>query len=399
MDRLSTRSARGHALSEALLAAALAAATACRGDVESTARAGPPPQAAPVSVAQPVQAMVTDTTEYTGRAESVESVEIRPRVSGYLERVAFREGDIVKRGDLLFVIDPRPYEAALARAKGALEQTKVDMGFADRDSKRSHELVQRDAIPERQWDNDRSTLQRLTAASEVAQADVRTSALDVAYAFIHAPVSGRIGRVLVTKGNLVGPNATTPLTTLVSVDPLYLYVDVEEARALHLARPHAADGGGAAAIARIGFAGEEGYPHEVTMDFVDNRVDETTGTIKVRFVVPNPDGRLTPGLFARVALAEGEPKRCLLISDRAVNTDQDRKFVYVVGGDNTAQYRGVQLGALHEGLRVVQGLMPNDRVIVRGLQRVKPGAPVAPTLVDMGSLDGASPAPAEKQPQ
>ena len=391
---------RGRGFSEGLLAVALAASTACGGDVVSSARAGSPPQAAPVSVARPVEAMVTGTAEYTGRAESVESVDIRARVSGYLERVAFREGAIVKRGDLLFVIDPRPYEAALARAKGALEQTKVDMGFADRDANRSHELVQKDAIPERQWDNDHSTLQRLLAAREVAEADVRTSALDVEYAFIHAPVSGRIGRVLVTKGNLVGPNETAPLATLVSVDPLYLYVDVEEARALHLARPHAADGGGAAAIARIGFAGEEGYPHEVTMDFVDNRVDETTGTIKVRFVVPNADGRLTPGLFARVALAEGEPQRRLLISDRAVNTDQDRKFVYVVAGDNTAQYRGVQLGALHEGLRVVQGgLMPDDRVIVRGLQRVKPGAPVAPTLVDMGSLDGRSPAPAEKQPQ
>jgi membrane fusion protein, multidrug efflux system len=395
MHRPSTRSALCRLLSAGLLAAC----TACGGDIEPSARAGAAPQAAPVSVARPVEAMVTDTAEYTGRAESVESVEIRPRVSGYLERVAFREGDIVKRGDLLFVIDPRPYEAALARAKGALEQTKVDMGFADRDANRSHELVQKDAIPERQWDNDHSTLQRLLAAREVAEADVRTSALDVEYAFIHAPVSGRIGRVLVTKGNLVGPNETTPLATLVSVDPLYLYVDVEEARALHLARPHAADGGAAPAIARVGFAGEEGYPHEVTMDFVDNRVDETTGTIRVRFVVPNVGGRLTPGLFARVELAEGGPQRRLLISDRAVSTDQDRKFVYVVGGDNTAQYRGVQLGALHEGLRVVQGLMPDDRVIVRGLQRVKPGTPVAPTLVDMGSLDGPSPAPAEKQPQ
>ena len=393
MDRVPAPSARSRALSRGVLTLALAASWGCRDDIEPTARAGAAPQAAPVSVAQPLEADVSDTSEYTGRAESVESVDVRARVSGYLQRVAFREGDIVKRGDPLFVIDPRPYEAALARAKGALEQSKVDMGFADRDAERSRALVRTDAIPQRQWDNDRSTLERLTAAREVAEADVKTSTLDLEYAHIRAPVSGRIGRVEVTVGNLVGPQTTTPLTTLVSVDPLYLYVDVEEARALHLARPHAGDAG-PPAVAHVGFAGEEGYPHLVTMDFIDNRVDPTTGTLRVRFVVPNKDGKLTPGHFARVHLAEGAPLPRLLIADRAVTPHLDRRFVYVVGSDDTAQYRGVTLGPLREGLRVVQdGLTRDDRVIVRGLQRIKPGAPVAPTVVDMRSVDAQEKAP------
>lgn len=393
MDPLSTRAPR-RALSGGILTLVLAAATACHDDIESSAHAGPAPPATSVSVAQPIEAEVSDTTEYTGRAEAVESVELRPRVSGYLQRVAFREGDIVKRGDLLFVIDPRPYEAALARAKGALEQSKADMGFADRDETRSRNLVKTDAIPRRQWDNDHSALQRTTAARDVADADVRTSALDLEYAFIRAPVSGRIGRVMVTVGNLVGPTTTTPLATLMSVDPLYLYVDIEEARALHLARPQA--DGGPAAIAHVGFAGEEGYPRAVAMDFIDNRVEPTTGTLRVRFVVPNGDGKLTPGLFARVQLDDGGAHPRLLVSDRAISTDQDRRFVYVVGSDDKVQYRGVRLGPIHDGLRVVlEGLTRDDRVVVRGLQRIKPGASVAPTAVDMRSLDAPEPTPAE----
>ena len=377
------------------LATLVALVTACSGGRAGTdPRPAPPAQTVPVTVAQPIETSVSEFTEYTGRAESVDSIDIRARVSGYLQRVLFREGDIVERGDLLFVIDPRPYAAALMRAKATLEQSRADLGFARREATRSSALVRTNSIPERQWDSDNSALERLMAATAVAEAGVRTSELDLEYAHIRAAIRGRIGRIQVTAGNLVEPTTSTPLATLVSVDPLYVYASIEEERALHLKRPDGGRASGPDATVSVGFAGETGTPHAATMDFVDNRVDATTGTLPVRFVVSNPDGRLTPGLFARVRLADEAPRPRLLISDRAVGTDQDRKFVYAVDRDNKVTYRGVKLGSLHEGLRIVHdGLTADDRVIVRGLQRVRPGALVSPTPVPMNSLEGQEQTP------
>jgi RND family efflux transporter MFP subunit len=381
------------ALSRIAVLTVLAGSTACQGKLERDARAGAGDPAAPVSVARPVSTTVTESSDHTGRADAVDSVEVRAQIGGQLQRVAFREGDIVKKGDLLFVIDPRPYEAGLARAKGALERSKADLWLARRDAARADDLLKSKSISEHEWDTQSGALQQLTAAAQIAAADLTTAELNLEYAFVRAPVGGRMGRALVTVGNLVGPTTATPLSTLVSVDPLYVYVDVEEARALRVPRPRGparanAPAGDGVVVGHVGFAGEDGYPHEAALDFMDNRIDPATGTTKLRLVVPNHDGRLTPGLFARVRLPEDSGRPGLLISDRAVGTDQDRKFVYVADGENKVQYRGVKLGPLHEGLRVVRdGLSPTDRVIVRGLQRVRPGASVQPTVVPMDSVD------------
>ena len=374
----------------AIAIALLIAGTSCqRVEVEHEAHAGPAAAAPPVGVAEALAASVTDADEYTGRSDAVDSVEIRPRVSGELERALFHEGDLVKKGDPLFVIDPRPYQAALDHARGALSHSKADVAFAARDAARATELIKSGSISAREWDTQNSALAQLTAAEQVAAADVAAAGLNVEYTTIRAPVNGRIGRVVVTPGNQVGPGGGAPLTTLVSVDPLYVYVDVDEARALHLPRPHAQ--GQARLMARVGFAGEDGHPHEAALDFVDNRADPTTGTTRIRLVVKNTDGALSPGLFARVQLPEAAgPTTAVLVSDRAVGTDQDRRFVFVVDNDNKVQYRGVKLGPLHDGLRVVrEGLAPSERVVVRGLQRVRPGAVVAPEALVMTSVDRA----------
>jgi multidrug efflux system membrane fusion protein len=318
-------------------------------------------------------------------------------VAGQLVRVAFREGDLVKKGALLFVVDPRPYEAALARAEGALQRSEASLALAQRDTERAKGLITTNTIAEREWDSQNSSLDQFTADARTARADVSTAKLNLEFAYVRAPVDGRIGRANITVGNLVGPDTPTPLATLTSVDPLYVYFDVEEARALKLRPPHAGHGAeptGAPLAGSVGFAGEDGYPHEGKLDFIDNRVDPATGTIKLRLVVPNGDGRLTPGLFARVELPEGEPHPMLLLSDRAVGTDQDRKFVYVIDRDNKVEYLGVQLGPSRDGLRVVrEGVSGGDRIIVRGLQRVRPGAVVVPEVVPMRSVDQPAKAP------
>jgi membrane fusion protein, multidrug efflux system len=386
MHRSNITSLARHALYAAAGLLALSSVS-CQTKIEPEAHAGSPPPATPVSVAEAISATVTEASEYTGRSEAVDSVEIRPRVAGELERAAFREGDLVKKGDLLFVIDPRPYQAALARAQGSLAKSKADVAFAERDAARAAELIKSGSISGREWDSQNCALQQLTAAEQVASADVTAASLDVEFSTIRAPVSGRIGRLMVTPGNLVAPANPGPLTTLVSVDPLYVYVDVEEAHALQLARPHVA--GHDDLVAHVAFGGEDDYPHEARLDFVDNRADPATGTTKVRLVVKNPDGKLSPGLFARVRLPEdGAARPAVLVSDRAVGTDQDRRYVLVVDKDNKVQYRSVKLGPLHEGLRVVKGgLAASERVVVRGLQRVRPGVAVTPEVVAMASVD------------
>jgi RND family efflux transporter MFP subunit len=334
-----------------------------------------------VTVALPVRAPVAEYSEHTGRTEAPGVVELRARVAGHLVRAPFREGDPVRKGDLLFVVDPRPFQAAVERARAELASIRADRALAARNEARAEQLVKAAAISERDFDQQKSALEQLAARQAVASAALASAELDLAYASVRAPIAGRIGRKLVTEGNLVGPSTPMPLATLVSVDPLYVYIDVDEARGLALSHDKSAQ-------AKVGFAGEEGYPHSARVDFVDNRVDATTGTLRVRAIVANAEGRLRHGLFARVRLTSGAPTPALLISDRAVATDQDRRFVWVVGSDDKVQYRPVTLGQLDGALRVVRaGLRPDDRVLVRGLQRVRPGAEVAAALIPMQEVD------------
>jgi RND family efflux transporter MFP subunit len=372
----------------ACTAAVLAATAACGHGVERDAHAGPGAAAPEVTVAEPVVLRVGELSEHTGRSQAVESVEIRARASGQLQRVAFHEGELVKKGDLLFVVDPRPYDAALTRAKAELERARVDQQLGTRETGRAEQLFKSNTISERDWDTQSSSLLQLGARLQVAAAAVSSAQLDVDYAYVRAPISGRIGQILVTQGNLVGPTLVSPLTTLVSVDPIYVYVDVDEKHAMHLGRVSAAT----PIVAKVGFADEADYPHAATLDFVDNRVDPETGTLRVRVVVSNPDGKLTPGLFARVRLPDGVEHDSVLVADRAIGTDQDRRYVLVIDGEDTARYRAVKLGPLHQGLRVVrEGLTASDRVVVRGLQRVRPGAKVKAQQIAMSKdIDATS---------
>jgi RND family efflux transporter MFP subunit len=358
----------------------IALASACVQPSQGHAADGPP--RAKVTVAAPVAASVTEWSDHTGRAEAVETVEIRARASGYLTKTAFREGDLVRKGELLFVIDERPYRAALRRARAELESLRADRELAQRNAQRSAQLLAAHTIAEREYDRETSLVSTLDARAEVAAAAVAQAELDLEYAFVRSPITGRIGRLLVTAGNLVGPSTPTPLATVVSVDPLHVYIEVDEARALRLARE-------ADVKVNIGFAGEAGYPHEAALDFFDNHVDPATGTLKVRAVVKNSDGALKDGLFARVRLPEGAPSQpALLIADQAVATDQNRRFVWVVADDGKVTYRPVTLGPLEKGLRVVRdGLSTNDKIVVRGLQRIRPGAAVEFETVPMQSVE------------
>lgn len=382
-----TRSGYGRVALVVGAAATWLTVVSCGHGVEGKANAGPAGPAPEVTVATPLTQKVGDVSEHTGRAEAVETVEVRARATGYLQRIPFREGAIVKKGDLLFVVDPRPYDAAVERAKAELERARVDEELAARDAKRAEQLFRSNSIPEREWDTQSMSLKGFAARTHIAQAALSSAQLDADYAYVRAPIAGRIGRIQVTQGNLVGPQAPTSLTTLVSLDPLYVYVDVDEARALRLVRSE----GGAPPVARVAFADEADFPHEAKVDFVDNQVDPQTGTLRVRAVVKNPDGRLTPGLFARVRLPEGAEKDTLLVADRAIGTDQDRRFVLVVDDAGKVNYKPVKLGPLHDGLRVVrEGITGADKVIVRGLQRVRPGAVVKATAVEMSKdLDQA----------
>jgi len=356
---------------------AAASVAGCAKDIEKEAHAGPADPRPQVTVAQVTQSTVTEFSEHTGHTESPSTVEIRARATGYLTRAAFHEGDLVKKGELLFEVDAKPYQASLARAKAELASARVDVELARKNATRGEQLFQANVISEQDWDTRSATFHQLEARTQVASAAVNSAELDLDYAYVRSPIAGRIGRFLVTPGNLVGPSLPTPLTTVVSVDPLYVYVDVDETRALRLGRTPGA-------VARVGLSGEDGFPHEATLDFVDNRVDPQTGTMKVRAVLKNPDGRWVHGLFARVQLPEDSSHEAFLIADLAIATDQDRRFVWVVAADGKVEHRTIKIGPLNGGLRIVrEGLTTADRIVVRGLQRVRPGAVVAAQAISM----------------
>lgn len=360
------------------------AASACSSEA-SPAAAGPPPPE--VSVASVLTRSVSQWDDFTGRVAAVESVELRPRVSGYVQRVAYAEGEEVRKGDLLFVVDPRPYQAALDRALAELARAQAEARLAGAQDARAQSLIEVKAISREEFEQRKANTAGASAAVRAAEAAVTAARLDLQFTQVRSPIDGRAGRALVTQGNLAQADATL-LTTVVSQDPVFVYFEADEQTWLrHSAAARTGDN-----PVRVGLSSETGYPHTGTLDFIDNQVDPRTGTLRARAVLRNPDRLFTPGLFARVQLQGSGQSSAMLVDDKAVLTDQDRKYVYVVGADNTAQRKDVVLGRSVDGLRVIQsGLSPRDRVIVQGVQKVFfPGMPVLPKQVAMG----ASPTPA-----
>ncbi len=355
----------------------------------------PPPD---VNVAAVVKKSVTEWDEYSGHVEAIDSAEIRPRVAGHLNGIHFREGGMVEKGQLLFTIDSREYKAASDAAKADASRAEARVALAQEELKRAETLIGERAISQGELDQRRTEAQQAGADVLASHANLARANLDLGFTYIKSPIAGRAGEALVKPGNLVAPNESL-LTTVVSVDPVYVTFTGDE-RAYLRYQELAHDGNRASSRdARnpvlVGLANEEGFPHKGEMDFVDNALNPATGTIRARAILPNPDGMLTPGLFARVRLLGGTQKDALLINEQAVLTDQDRRYVYIVGDKNSAERRDVKLGPHVEGLLVVEsGLKPGDRVIINGMRKIFfPGQPVNPHDVPMDQPNTPTPAP------
>ncbi|MGH6647847.1 efflux RND transporter periplasmic adaptor subunit [Aquabacterium sp.] len=347
------------------------------------------PQATPVSVAVVTASDVATWDEFSGRLEAVERVDVRSRVAGAIQSVHFREGAIVKQGDLLITIDPAPYAAEVDRAEAQVVSAQARATYAKSDQARAKRLLDEQAIAQREYDERLNALHEADANLRAAQAALNTAKLSLGYTQVRAPVSGRVGKLEVTVGNLVaaGPGAPV-LTTLVSVSPIYASFDADEQVVMHALRDLP---GGASARGKlesipvqIGTATTEDATIAGHLQLIDNQVDAKSGTVRVRAVFDNADGSLMPGQFAKVRMGQTKTTGALLVNERAIGTDQSKKFVMVVGADNKTAYREVTLGAEANGLRVVtSGLKANERIVVNGLQRVHPGSLVAPTTVPM----------------
>jgi RND family efflux transporter MFP subunit len=346
----------------------------------------------PVTVSHPVERYVTDYADFTARTAAVDSVEVRARVWGYLDRVNFKEGDLVKEGDVLFEIDPRTYRAALEQAEGNLASLEARVERLNADLVRARRMFNARSMGREELDKIVGDHGEAVASRAALKGAVERARLDLEYTKVLAPISGRVSRYVVTVGNMVQAGdqgvGGTLLTTIVSVDPMYAYFDVDEYTALRvrqLVREGKSDSPRAGGYpVSLGLANEEGHPHRGTINFVDNQVNPKTGTGRVRGVFPNKGEPLLPGFFARVRVPIGRPHKALLVSDRALDTDQGQKIVYVVNEKNEVVSRPVRLGSLHDGLReITEGLKPGEKVIVNGLQQVRPGITVEPKLVDM----------------
>jgi RND family efflux transporter MFP subunit len=344
-----------------------------------------PQQPPTVTVVQPIAREVIEWDEYIGRLESPETVELRARVSGYLDKVHFKEGKPVKAGDLLFTIDRRPYKADLDRASADYERAQSQTELARNDADRAQKLIQTKAISTEDFDTKVKNYTAAQAAERSARATLDLAKLNYEFTEIRAPIDGRISRALVTQGNLISGGVSgagaTLLTTIVSLDPLYLYGDADERAILKYIRL-SKEGSRVSARdkeipAEMGLADENGFPHKGYMDFVDNRIDPNTGTMRARGVFPNTDQSLSPGFFARIRIPGSGKYPALLLPDRALGSDQAQKFVYVVNAENKVEFRPVKIGPMIDGLRVVkEGLKPRESVIVEGLLRVRPGVEV-----------------------
>jgi RND family efflux transporter MFP subunit len=371
-----------------LLLLTAGALSACGEKPQQQATAAPPA----VTVAQPVKRTVTDWDEFTGRFEAVEEVQVRPRVGGYVTNVEFKDGDMVHAGDLLYLIDSRPFEAVAAQADGQLADARSKAELAKRDLDRGLALVQSSAVSEQLVDQRRQSLQAAHAAETVAEGALKAAQLNIEFTHVLAPITGRVGRHLISVGNLVQGSDTgtsTLLTTIVSTDPIYIYFDVDEPTYLRNnklwfegKRPSSRD---TANPVEVTLTGETKPSHDGHMDFLDNRLDVSTGTLRSRAVIGNHDLSILPGQFGRVRLIGSAPYSALLLPDSAIATDQSRKIVFVVKDDNTVEARAVVLGPLDDGLRVIrEGLKPEDHVIVDGIQRARVGAKVNPHKAEIG---------------
>jgi len=378
--------------------AALLALALLAGCEPATPRAaGGPPPAPKVTVAKPVMRAVADQDEYVGRFVAVDAIEVRARVSGYLEAIHFKDGQLVRKGDLLFTIDRRPFEASLAQTQANLSQARANLAYAVADLERGQGLVRGSTITQQTFDQ-RTQAKGVAEASVAAQeAAVRQARLDLEFTELRAPVSGRIGDRRVSAGNLVTggtTGTTTLLATITSIDPIRFEFTMDETSYLRYMRLAGATtveaNRGINVPVRLKLIDEAKFSHEGKMDFVDNAIDRGSGTIRGRAEFANPEGTLTPGMFARIQVAVAAPAEALLVPDVAIGTEQVRKFVLVVDGENVARPKYVTLGPVMDGLRVITaGLERDDRVIVNGLMQARPGAKVAPQEVaDASAFDG-----------
>ncbi|HBU6130122.1 efflux RND transporter periplasmic adaptor subunit [Enterobacter sp. 168J2] len=356
---------------------------------DSVAHNAAPPAPA-VNAADVVVKSISQWDSFNGRIEAVESVQLRPRVSGYIDKVNFTDGQEVKKGEVLFTIDDRTYRAALEQAQATLERAKTQASLARSEANRTDKLINTNLVSREEWEQRRSAAIQAQADIRAAQAAVDAAQLNLDFTKVTAPIDGRASRALITSGNLVSAgDSASVLTTLVSQKTVYVYFDVDESTYLHyqnLARNgQRASSHHTALPVEIGLAGEEGYPHQGKVDFLDNQLTPSTGTIRMRALLDNAQRQFTPGLFARVRLPGSAEFQATLIDDKAVLTDQDRKYVYIVDKEGKAQRRDITPGRLADGLRIVQqGLKPGDKVIVDGLQKVfMPGMPVNAKTVAM----------------
>lgn len=357
---------------------------ACDQDTPQQQAAPPPPQ---VTVAKPTKRAVLDRDEYVGRFVAVDFVEVRARVSGYLDNIAFTDGQMVKKGDLLFTIDRRPFEAALARAEAALVQSRANLAFAEADLKRGADLPRGAVISQQTYDQRVQAARVAEAAVKAQEAAVRQAKLDVEFTELRAPVSGRIGDRRVSVGNLVTggtSGSTTLLATIASTDPIRFEFTFDEASFLRYLRIVGTRGLDAAnrgmnVPVKLKLIDETAFTHQGKIDFVDNVIDRSTGTIRGRAQFANADGTFTPGMFGRIEVAAGAPQEALLVPDSAIGTEQARKFVFALDAENVAKPKYVTLGDVVDGRRVITaGLSADDVVIVNGLMRVRPGMKVTP---------------------
>lgn len=365
------------------------------GCTQGPVHVGPAEQPA-VPVSKPVQREVTDFVDFTGRTDAVNAVDIRARVTGYLLDSSFKEGTEVKKGDTLFVIDPQPYQAQVAYGEAQVAYNKAQLQFAELNYRRSKALLTKGGIMQQEFDQNQAARDQADAQLKSAQATLETYRLNLQYTRVTSPITGQISRYYYTLGNLISQDQTL-LTTVVSLDPMYVYFDMDEPT---LQRVHRAINEGkmkkpeeGVVPVWLGISGEEGFPHPGTINFINNQVNPTTGSISVRGIFPNPkpEGGIRlfkPGMFVRIRLPIGQPHPALLVIDRAIASDQGLKYVYVLDADKKVQYRRVRIGALQEdGLRVVEdGLKPDDRVVVGGLQQVRPQMVVQPEPIVMPSL-------------
>lgn len=361
---------------------------------ETAAQQAPAGGAPQVPVAEVITRVLAPSAEFTGFLAAPGTVELRSRVGGALETVQVPEGGMVRQGQVLFQIDPRPFQVALDNALAQLRQAEVLARQAQADAARTERLVDTGAVSRKLHEDAQSARNARLAQVQAARAAVAGARLDLAYTRVVAPISGRVDRVRVTEGNLVHggvSGAATLLTTIVSVDPMHVYFDIDEAtylKAIRHGRPDPA-GGQAALKVDVGLATDPDLPYGGVLDFVGNQVDRGTGTIRARAVLPNADGQLTPGLFARARLVTGDPRPTVLVDDQAVGTDQGKNYVLVVDQDQRAQYRPVQLGPMAQGLRVIaEGLQAGEKIILKGL--VRPGMAITPRMVAMGQAEPAA---------